>query len=331
MAYNDFPGGYGTSARFGMFRRGTVGQSATTLQQITTARVGQIVWIGYTIGASFSMSNGTATINDFPSDFVVSEWLKSPTVLTLPQTSQTWSASPPTVDLGDVITLGNPANVDGDATYYVLFEGTFTGAGTKSFEVEFDATNATGPTAIPFTINVVPPNNPNFGLPLECQTGPVGWYPDYTTGKLVFNDMDDYTIPNYAVRFNGSGPFELHVATLEGDDVTVVNGTVAYPRVERKRVAKITCQMLFGAQPDGTPHNSAQEGLVLNWAEFTALSDPTVSDTQGVQSVTYTPYPGATPVTFAAHVLPPVVGDVQNGIGMNFGFEMQVPDPSNLP
>lgn len=175
-------------------------------------------------------------------------------------------------------------------------------------------------------------SNLNIALPLTCYTeGTVGWEPDYSVGKLVFVDNDDYTIPNYCVRFTEGAAFELHVATLEGDDVTVVNGTIAYPRVERKRVAKITCQMLFGTDAEGTPYDSLQEGMVLNWAAITALSDLSVTQTQGLQTVEYEPYVGADPITFDAHVLPPVVGSVKMGVGMAFGLQIEVPDPTDLP
>ena len=147
---------------------------------------------------------------------------------------------------------------------------------------------------------------------------------------MEFND-NNYTIPNYAVRFTGSGPFELHVGELSGDDVQVISGTVAYPRVERKRTARMALQMLFGADSTGAAHPSLAEGLVTNWAEVRDLSDLTVTDTQGLQSITYTPYIGATPVTFDAHVMPPIVGEVRDGIGMTFGLVIEVPDPSTLP
>lgn len=173
--------------------------------------------------------------------------------------------------------------------------------------------------------------NINPALPLSCQPGTVGWEPDYTAGKLVFVDNDDYTLPNYAVRFTDSGPFELHVATLSGDDVEVISGTVGYPRVERKRTARMALQMLFGTSPDGTPWPTVAEGMVKNWADLTALSDLTVTDVQGLQTVEYTPYVGATTYTFEAHVMPPIVGEVTNGLGMTFGLILEVPDPSTLP
>jgi hypothetical protein len=173
--------------------------------------------------------------------------------------------------------------------------------------------------------------NINTAIPFDCQPGTVGWEPDYSAGKLEFIDNSNYTIPNRAVRFTGSGPFELHIASLSGEDVEVVSGTIGYPRIERKRIARMSCQMLFGVDPSGTAYGSLPEGMTLNWSEITALSDLTVSDVQGLQTLEYTPYIGATPIQFEAHVLPPVVGEVVNGVGMTFGIVIEVPDPTVLP
>lgn len=328
MAYNDFPGGITT---YGVFAQGQVGDSPSALGQKPTVVVGETVWVAVDFTAFASAVGGTCELIDFPANFTATNWLVSPDLLTLPQSSQTWSSGPIQSTTGDIISLGTPVDLSGTYKYWVLWEGSFTSAGTASFEVEFDATNAAGPTSIPFSVSVSPAPPPNFAIPMACQQGTVGWEPEFSAGKLEFNDNGGYTIPNYAVRFTASGPFELHVASLSGDDVEVISGTVAYPRIERKRVARMSLQMLFGADPAGSPHPSIPEGMVTNWATVRALSDLTVSDTQGLQSITYTPYIGATPVTFDAHVLPPIVGEVREGVGMTFGLVIEVPDPSTLP
>jgi hypothetical protein len=331
MAYNAFPGGTTT---FGVFEKGQVGDDPSSFPQLSTVDVGQVVWIAFDVTAFSGATSGTVTLNDFPVEFDADYWLKSPTLLTLPQSSQTWSGGPILTDIGDVVSLGSPVLLSGLYKYWVLWEGSFTAPGSYDFELEFDAVGSAGPLVIPFSVNVVtppPPPNPNLAIPFACQPGTLGWEPDDTAGKLEFLDNASYTIPNRAVRFTGSGPFELHIATLSGEDVEVVSGTIGYPRVERKRVARVACQMLFGVTPAGAAHGSVPEGMTLNWAEITALSDLTVTDVQGLQTIQYTPYVGATPIQFEAHVLPPVLGEVVNGVGMTFGIVIEVPDPSVLP
>jgi len=168
----------------------------------------------------------------------------------------------------------------------------------------------------------------SLGLPLTCQNGTVGWPPDYSAGKLVFLDASNYTIPNYAVRMVGAAAFELHVATLEGEDVDTIQSRVAYPRRERNRTARIACQMLFGTNKAGTPYASLQQGMTVNWGEVTGLSDDSWDTTTGLQTVRYEPYISGPVYQFEAHVMPPVPGEVQIGVGMAFGLILEVPNPS---
>ncbi len=171
-------------------------------------------------------------------------------------------------------------------------------------------------------------SNLTFGVPLTCTDGTGGWTPDESSGKLVFVDNGNYTIPNRCVRFVGAGPFELHVATIEGEDVDTINSRVAYPRRERVRTARIACQMLFGVNKSGTAYNDLQRGMVTNWGEVTDLSDESWSTTNGLQTVRYTPWVGGPVHQFEAHVMPPVPGEVRFGVGMAFGLVLEVPNPS---
>jgi hypothetical protein len=168
----------------------------------------------------------------------------------------------------------------------------------------------------------------NLGLPLTCATGTDGWAPDYSAGKLVFLDNSNYTIPNRCVRFTEGAAFELHVATLEGDDVDTISSRVAYPRRERLRKARIACQMLFGVDKTGAAYNDLQQGMTANWSEVTALSDKSWNTSNGLQTIRYEPWIGSAIHQFEAHVLPPVVGSVQMGVGMAFGLIIEVPNPS---
>ncbi len=160
-----------------------------------------------------------------------------------------------------------------------------------------------------------------------------GWEPDPDHGELVFN-AHAYTIPNYAVRFVDWGAFDLLVPTLEGDDVEVLNGAIAYPRRERTRIARLVLQVNFAVDTAGTPYGSRTEGHLRNWSDLNAIAATSISTAQtgtGLQSLTWTPHASASPVTFNAHVLPPDAGAVDYGKGMMAGMIVQVPDPTALP
>lgn len=159
------------------------------------------------------------------------------------------------------------------------------------------------------------------------------WAPDPADGQVQFLDAPGgtYTIPNYAVRFVGTGDTELGVAELTGDDLDVVNGVVAHPKVERTRRSRLQLQMTFWQNAAGTAWDDPNEGWHENWVALKALADDTVTDTNGLQTVRWIPYTGATPIDFEAHVLPPVQGDVTQGKGLELGLVIEIPDPSPLP
>jgi hypothetical protein len=167
-------------------------------------------------------------------------------------------------------------------------------------------------------------------LNLDCYSAPTGWAPDFSHGRIIFVDAANYTIPNRAIRFTGAGPFELEVATFEGEDVPTVNGSVAYPKTERLRTARISCQMLFQVAPNGTPWGNIGQGMRENWADLNDIAALSLSNPQGLQTVSYRPWTTATTYTFEAHVLPPVIGEVRNGIGMSFGLVIEVPNPTTV-
>jgi hypothetical protein len=169
-------------------------------------------------------------------------------------------------------------------------------------------------------------------LPISCTPGATGGWPvDYDTGKLTFVDVGGYVLPNHAVKFIDAGAFELEIPAFVGEDVEVVAGVVPYPRVEKGRTSRLALAMNFLANPDGTGHTSAAAGWRLNWAGLCALAAPTLSS-EGLQTVEYVPYVGASTYTFEAHVLPPVLGgDTAAGLGMTVGLVIEVPDPSTLP
>jgi hypothetical protein len=298
-----------------------------TLQPITSAAVGEEVSFVYYGETSAPETGAVIAINAAPDGFVPTDWSITP------NTSPSGSPLPIIYAAGSVITVGNTNTLPAIGTEGVgyLITGSFTTPGTKTFSVTLDTTQSTAVTAgASLVVNDASYGtaNLNLGLPLTCATGLTGWSPDFSAGKLVFVDNSNYTIPNYAVRFTEKAAFELHVATLEGSDVDTINSRVAYPRRERNRTARIACQMLFGVDKDGSAYNDLQRGMTVNWSELTALSDQSWSTTNGLQTVHYTPWIGASVYQFEAHVIPPVVGSVQMGVGMAFGLILEVPNPA---
>jgi hypothetical protein len=166
------------------------------------------------------------------------------------------------------------------------------------------------------------------GIPLICLADetPVGWPLDFSAGKLEFVD-NNYTIPNRAVRFAQGGTFPLHIASLTGEDITTINGIYSHEQREPVRRAEIECQMLFGVNSAGSVYTGLQEGLTTNWDDLTSLSDLSRTSASGLQTIRYTPYIGGPVHQFSAHVLPPVVGSTQLGVGMSFRLTLEVPNP----
>jgi hypothetical protein len=168
-------------------------------------------------------------------------------------------------------------------------------------------------------------------IPLTCfaDEEPVGWPLDYSNGKLEFVDSG-YTIPNHAVRFVDAGAFPLHSATFETNDIETINGLFTHEQREAERSVDLECQLLFGVNAAGSVYNDLQEGMITNWNDLTDLADLSVTTTSGLQTVRYTPYIGGPTHQFEAHVLPPKVGNVTRGIGMQFTLTIAVPNPTPL-
>jgi hypothetical protein len=310
-----------------------VGWFNAGLGYTATATVGETVVLvayGYQSNTGTPDTGATITITAAPSGFTATDWARTPHNL------RTGYSPPIITSAGSVINVGSttpmPAVIPGEFGDYGLFYrvvGTFSTPGTKTFTITFDTAQSAPMTATASLVVTDPPTSgANLALPLQCQDGTVGWHPDESAGKLVFVTNGNYTIPNRAVRFVGAAAFELHVPTLEGEDVDAINTRIAYPRTERVRTARVACQMLFGTSSSGVPYSNLQQGMVTNWGQVADLSDNTWNTTNGLQTIRYTPWIGGPVSQFEAHVLPPVVGEVRPGIGMAFGLILEVPNPS---
>lgn len=154
------------------------------------------------------------------------------------------------------------------------------------------------------------------------------WTPDPLNGKLEFLDAAGFTIPNYMIRWSGMGDRRMLEGTYDGEDREVVDGIVAYPRIERVRKVNLECQMNFWSNAAGTLFDSRVKGERVNWVTLNGLAADTLTESDGLQSLRWTPYDGATAVTFNARVEPPVKGSVgADGHGRAVGIVLNIPDP----
>jgi hypothetical protein len=153
------------------------------------------------------------------------------------------------------------------------------------------------------------------------------WTPDPSGGEVEF--AGGYTIPNYGVRFHDQGSFALEVMALTGADSEHSRGFLPHEQTERFRTCTLTVQLSFDNTADGTPIADNREGWAANWADLEALSDATMTG-DGTQTITYTPWTGATPVTFAAHVMPPTLVS-GTGDGVFAKLDVILLDPDELP
>jgi hypothetical protein len=298
------------------------------MQPISTATVGQQVSFLYVAQTASTESGGSLIIVNSPAGFAPTTWSRTPS-------GSLSGFAPPIIYLANTgVNVGSTTTVPtyGFPGLFYIVTGTFSTPGTKVFTVSGETTpskfgaGSASLSVVPQAAAAGPPVN--LALPFDCQDAPAGWTPDTSAGELVFTNNDNYTIPNYCVRFAEGGPFELHVAQLEGDGIDVIAGRIAYPKREPIRKARVACQMLFGVDEQGTPHAGLQEGMTRNWSAVTRLADLGRTNTDGLQQVDYTPYPGGPVYSFQARVLPPVVGSVELGVGMAFGLILDVPNPT---
>lgn len=154
------------------------------------------------------------------------------------------------------------------------------------------------------------------------------WEPDLSGGSVEFGN--GYVIPNYGVRFYDAGSFALEVMTLTGADSEYSTGFLPHEQVERSRTCPLSLQLSFDIDADGTPITDNREGWATNWSDLEELSDATMTG-DGTQTITYTPWSGATPVVFTAHVMPPVLKSGDQDDGVYAQLDVVLLDPDELP
>lgn len=160
---------------------------------------------------------------------------------------------------------------------------------------------------------------------MACSLAP--WVPDPAPGQLVFLDVSDYTLPNYAVRPEGLGTMALEVMTLTIESAEWSRGDVAHEATgHRRRVGTLPLQLTFLVDAAGDEAPSLEEGWATNWDQLEAIADlSTVGE--GTQQVRYVAWPGATPVTLIMKIDPPVLKDGAKGQGVyvDLGFTLYNP------
>lgn len=154
------------------------------------------------------------------------------------------------------------------------------------------------------------------------------WGVDYSTGKLVFSG--GYTLPNYAVRQVDIGFLALEVKALDIADAEHSTGFTGVPAApEKSRTASLPLLVSFKCNPAGTPFADAggntanQIGWASNWSGLNALADASFTG-DGTQTVTYTPYTGATPVALTLKVNPPTLTGGQRDGGVEATLDVVI-------
>ena len=153
-----------------------------------------------------------------------------------------------------------------------------------------------------------------------------GFVVDYGPGKLVF--ANGYTWPNPCLRFDENATTDLWVREFVGEDREVIDGTVPMGRSEKARTAHLGGELTWRASSTGTAASTLaarQQQWKTNLAELATVAAASLTG-DGVQTVTYTPWVGATPKSVDMVVSPPILGDVIGGVGYRVGLVVVLVD-----
>lgn len=155
---------------------------------------------------------------------------------------------------------------------------------------------------------------------------------DLTGGELVFvdpyDDKEEVSIPNPAMRFVDEGTFRFMLRQFVGDDVETVGTVHPYPQVEKQRVVPVAVEMSYTTLVDGT-FVEPEEGMRRNRRLLNRIAArSTDPGTQGLQTVNLYPHDGWSPdLAIECHVAV-VRGAATTGKGERVGLTFTIPSPS---
>lgn len=147
----------------------------------------------------------------------------------------------------------------------------------------------------------------------------------YESGKLVFDDFSDYTLPNQAVMVVDWGFTQLWTPTIVHENRESTEAEVPYPGVQKGKTAIVPLIITGDWSSAGVPFSNHTEGLMTNVAEINAMAASTLTG-DGTQSVTFTPYPGATPVVGDVQLMPVDLGTSAKIGGSKAALELRLPN-----
>lgn len=149
-----------------------------------------------------------------------------------------------------------------------------------------------------------------------------GFDVSYSFGKLVIGSV---TVPNSAMKLQERGAMDLWFQQLTGEDRVVVDGLVGMPRGEHGLKASIPLIIRDDCSTAGVAASNRVQQLATNLGVLHTLAATSETGTP-TQTVTFTPYVGASARTGSAIIMPPEVGAVIPGVGVRVVWDMIFPD-----
>lgn len=157
----------------------------------------------------------------------------------------------------------------------------------------------------------------------------MGWPVSYAGGKLEFSipGGGTLTLPNQAMVVTEYGFTQLWSSfNLVHENRDTASSTVAYPGVYKGSKASIPLLITGDWNPSGTPYTNWVKGLALNVGILNKIAGVTASASNGLQTVTFTPYPSATPLTKSVQVYPLQLGTNAKQGGTTAVLDLVLPD-----
>ena len=152
----------------------------------------------------------------------------------------------------------------------------------------------------------------------------MGWPVTYAAGKLRFNAHYNYTIPNQAVAVIEWGFTQLWTPTVVSQNRETTDAEIPYPSVQKGKTAMIPLIITGEWSVAGSPFANSVQGLMTNVGQLNSLVSSTLTG-DGRQSVTFTPYTGATPINGYVQVMPVDLGTGAKQGGTKAVLELRLP------